>query len=91
LFFFKSEPVYPIRISNLPTDIPFGRTLGVGYSRAGVPYPTLEPSGMPKLGQYKFLLQTPFFLYRDAEHARAGAEFGGTGFLISKPTRNYPD
>lgn len=46
---------------------------------------------MPKLGEYSYLLDLPFFLYPDKENAVRGSRFGGTGFLVSLPFENYPD
>lgn len=46
---------------------------------------------MPKLGEYDFLLDLPFFLYPDKESALTGAKFGGTGFLIAIPFKSHPN
>jgi hypothetical protein len=46
---------------------------------------------MPKLGEYEFLLDLPFFLYPDKQSALVGSKFGGTGFLIAIPYKNHPD
>jgi hypothetical protein len=45
---------------------------------------------MPKLGQYTRILETVFFLYENREHALAGTESGGTGFLVSVPSKRWP-
>ena len=46
---------------------------------------------MPKLGQYQWMLDLPFFLYPNKEDARRGSKFGGTGFLVGIPFKNHPD
>jgi hypothetical protein len=46
---------------------------------------------MPKLGQYKDILKTVVFLYENVEDARAGANIGGTGFLVSVPSVRFPN
>ncbi len=46
---------------------------------------------MPQLGQYKWMLDLPFFLYPNREDAARGNKFGGTGFLVSIPSRRHPD
>jgi hypothetical protein len=43
---------------------------------------------MPKLGEYKWMLDLPFFLYPTTEDARLGRGYGGTGFLVAIPYQN---
>ena len=40
---------------------------------------------MPQLGDYRWILETVFFLYPSREDAERGTEFGGTGFLVAVP------
>ena len=46
---------------------------------------------MPKLGDYRFILNTVIFLYRTREQAAEGRKAGGTGFLIAVPFIKAPD
>jgi hypothetical protein len=46
--------------------------------------------GMPRLGQFRPILDSVFFLYRSAEDAKAGKKSGGTGFLVSIPSEARP-
>ena len=46
---------------------------------------------MPKLGEYKWLLNTAFFLYGSVDDARRGKRAGGTGFLVAFPSERWPD
>ncbi|MEQ8667278.1 MAG: serine protease [Rhodospirillales bacterium] len=65
-----------------PFNVEFSRRPVVGYSSGGTKYTRWVTDGLPQLGKYSHLLKTPFFLYRNAEDARAGANSGGTGFLL---------
>jgi hypothetical protein len=47
--------------------------------------------GMPKLGEYQYLLDVVFFLYPDTASAEAGVQAGGTGFFVTLPSTTYPD
>lgn len=47
--------------------------------------------GMPKLGEYKWLLDIAFFLYETREDAEKGENAGGTGFLVAVPSERWPD
>jgi hypothetical protein len=58
---------------------------------AGRVLPRWLPTGMPKLGEYKWLLDSVFFVYETKEHARKGVKAGGTGFLVALPSRHWPD
>jgi len=41
---------------------------------------------MPKLGDYRFLLNTVVFIYRTREQAAEGRKAGGTGFFVAVPS-----
>ncbi|MEO6050112.1 MAG: serine protease [Pyrinomonadaceae bacterium] len=46
---------------------------------------------MPKLGDYRFVLDTVTFIYRTEEQANAGIKAGGTGFFVAVPSEYAPD
>jgi len=46
---------------------------------------------MPKLGRYSWIPRIVFFLYSNVEDARAGKRAGGTGFLVTVPSEEWPD
>lgn len=46
---------------------------------------------MPKLGDYKWLLDIAFFLYPTSDDAKRGTKAGGTGFLIAIPSDRCPN
>jgi len=46
-------------------------------------------AGMPQLGQYKNILKTAVFLYANEEDALKGIKIGGSGFLISLPSKRF--
>jgi hypothetical protein len=46
---------------------------------------------MPKLGEYRFLLNTVVFIYRTREQAAEGRKAGGTGFFVAVPSAKAPD
>lgn len=46
---------------------------------------------MPKLGEYRFILDTVVFVYETREQASEGRRAGGTGFLVTIPFANAPD
>lgn len=46
---------------------------------------------MPKLGEYRFILENVGFLYRTREQAAQGRKAGGTGFSVAVPSQNEPD
>jgi len=73
-----------------PLNIPLEIAPVVCYSTRRTPFTKLVPFGMPKLGRYKPILDTAFFLYRSVEDAQLGKDCGGTGFLVSVPTP-WPD
>jgi len=80
--------------SLVPLDfrsVPFRRRPVRAVSSGGTPYLRWVPYGMPQLGEYKWIMDTIVFLYPDAENARKGSEFGGTGFLIAIPSRVAPE
>jgi hypothetical protein len=58
-------------------------------SSAGTRYMRTIPVGMPKISSD--LLDTVVYLYRDEEEAKAGKDFGGTGFLVTLPDETLPD
>ena len=74
-----------------PSYIPFETIPSVCYSSRGTPFFGLVPVGMPKLGQYQGILDIVFFLYESAEAAEVGKDAGGTGFLVSVPSKGWPD
>lgn len=45
---------------------------------------------MPKLGRYKPILDNIIFLYPTKDDAKAGTDFGGSGFLVSVPSQKWP-
>jgi hypothetical protein len=47
--------------------------------------------GMPKLGQYSWILDFVCFLYESSDDARNGVNSGGTGFFVSVPSKRWPD
>lgn len=59
----------------------FAEGLVRSYSTCGVPYDRKVAFGVPKLNPNT--LDLACYLYREAEKARAGEEFGGTGFLVA--------
>lgn len=74
----------------LPTDVPFERVPVVAYSSSGLPYTRWATYGMPKLGEYQYLLDIVFFLYPNEDSARAGEHAGGTGFFVAIPSESAP-
>ena len=46
---------------------------------------------MPKLGDYRWILDTVVFVYRSQEQAAEGRQAGGTGFLVAVPSAKAPD
>ncbi len=46
---------------------------------------------MPKLGEYKWLLDNAFFMYPSAADAENGKKAGGTGFLFALPSERWPE
>jgi hypothetical protein len=46
---------------------------------------------MPKLGEYRFLLDTVVFIYRTEADAATARKAGGTGFLVAVPSESAPD
>lgn len=46
---------------------------------------------MPKLGEYRFILDNVGFLYRTPEQAAQGRKAGGTGFFVAVPSQKAPD
>ncbi len=46
---------------------------------------------MPKLGEYQYLLDAVFFLYKDEASAKAGKGAGGTGFFVGIESQAAPD
>lgn len=69
-------------------DLDFTRVPVVARSSRGTPYTRWVPVGMPRIPSH--ILDTVFYLYESEEKAKQGREFGGTGFLVSFPTR-FPD
>jgi hypothetical protein len=73
-----------------PLDIEFSRVPVQCYSSSGVPYTRWKACGVPKLGRYAAILDAIVFLYENTTDARSGANIGGTGFLISLPSKRFP-
>lgn len=46
---------------------------------------------MPKLGEYRFILDTITFIYRTEEQAAKGIRAGGTGFFVAVPSKYAPE
>jgi hypothetical protein len=46
---------------------------------------------MPKLGDYRFILDSVVFVYRTREQAAEGHKAGGTGFFVTVPSARIPD
>jgi hypothetical protein len=46
---------------------------------------------MPKLGEYRWIRDIVFFLYRSVEDARSGLHAEGTGFFAALPSKRWPD
>lgn len=80
----KPQVIYPV-------DIPFKRAPILAQSSIGRPFTRWVPIGMPQLGQYEQILETVFFLYASAADAAEGKKFGGTGFIIGRRTKGWPD
>ena len=55
----------------------------------GTRYQRWVPYGMPQLGQYKWISDVVFFLYKSVEDAQAGHASGGTGFLVAVPSEKW--
>lgn len=66
-------------------DLEFPQRPVQAYSRRGVPFTRWVPFGMPRIPPKT--LDCVCYLYRTEEDAIAGTEFGGTGFLVSVPSR----
>jgi hypothetical protein len=71
--------------------VEFDRVPVVAFTSDGTPYRRWATTGMPKLGEYQYLLDAVFFLYPDEASAKAGVAAGGTGFFVSIPSTTYPD
>lgn len=71
--------------------IPFQRKPIRSLSTGGTPYSRWVPFGMPQLGEYKWIMDTVFFLYPNRISAQSGADLGGTGFLVAIPSTRWPD
>jgi hypothetical protein len=83
---------YQMNISvsaNIPTvsfeHMGFDSAIAEVQSIRGTKYLKRVTFGMPKIQQE--LLDTVFYLYRTREDALEGKEFGGTGFMVSVPSR----
>jgi hypothetical protein len=46
---------------------------------------------MPKLGDYRFILDNVVFICRSAEQAVEGRKGGATGFFVAVPLERAPD
>lgn len=72
-------------------DVPFARLPVWSAGSSGTPFLRWVPFGMPQLGRYKWILDMVFFLYASEEDALIGRAYGGTGFLVSVPSKRWPD
>lgn len=72
-------------------DIPFDRVPVEAISSGGSSYTRWATTGMPKLGEYQYLLDIVFFLYPDEASAVSGGDLGGTGFFVAMPSEKYPE
>ena len=70
-------------------DLGFAEVLVRSYSARGVPFDRKLAIGMPKLSPET--LDLACYLYRDEKSARAGEEFGGTGFLVAMRSEVHPN
>jgi hypothetical protein len=70
--------------------VEFDRAPVVTHARCGMPYTRWVAHGMPKLGEYQYLLDVVFFLYPDEVSAETGTNSGGTGFFVAIPSSTYP-
>lgn len=66
-------------------DLGFATIPLVRHSPHGAEYTKMVEVGMPKIQQA--LMDTVFYLYRNKEDAEKGTDFGGTGFIISVPSK----
>lgn len=71
--------------------LPFDREWARVTTESGAKTYKKVAVGLPKLGPYKELLDSVFYLYRDANDAEVGAPSGATGFLISMRSKDFPD
>jgi hypothetical protein len=71
-------------------DIKFKQAPMRAYGSRGTPYVRWVPYGMPQLGQYKWIMDTVFFLYPTEGDAKAGTACGGTGFFVAVPSKRWP-
>lgn len=69
-------------------DFKFDERLVWATTTRGTRYQKVAWSGMPKIPRE--LLDATFYLYPDRESAEAGADFGGTGFLLARHFHNDP-
>lgn len=66
-------------------DLEFTRVPVLARSSRGVPYIREMPTGMPRIPPK--VLDCVCYLYGSEDDACAGREFGGTGFLVSVPSK----
>lgn len=69
-------------------DLEFSKVAVMRRSTQGVPYVKWVEVGVPAIPQS--VLDTVVYLYADAEAAKAGQNFGGTGFLVCVPSKTHP-
>jgi hypothetical protein len=69
-------------------DLEFERAEVECVSSAGTRYTRYIPVGMPQIAPN--FLDSVIYLYRNGEDAKAGKNFGGTGFLVTLPDETYP-
>lgn len=74
-----------------PLAVPFDRVPVRCYNSRGTPYTKWVATGMPKLGEYKWLLDFAFFLYENEADAKAGVNAGGTGFFVGVLSDRWPN
>lgn len=71
--------------------VEFDRVQVACRAPSGSPYTRWIPIGMPKLGEYQYLLDNVFFLYGSKGDAIDGRASGGTGFFVAVPSATYPN
>src|SRR4051812_2329953 len=83
--FLTRAPLSALRFS----DLEFARMPVRCYSSRGTPFTRWEPLGVPRIPPR--VLDCVCYLYDSEEDARAGLNFGGTGFLVGAPSATVPN
>src|SRR4051794_3628322 len=69
-------------------DLEFAKRPVACYSSRGTPFMRWEPVGMPRIPPK--VLDCVCYLYDSEDDARAGKNFGGTGFIVTVPSARWP-